>query len=144
MGGKGHQFTDEERKLAAQKRNEKMTPYERSHRASLAAHARWYRVDAADETRVNRALRWLAGVVGHGMHHGDYELAMKALSIMVPYEKMKIALNRGLISSTATPATPEQLENQDALEQRLLETQKRRQAKMMPTIEEAQIVKPTT
>jgi hypothetical protein len=108
----------------------------------MAGYRRWYKIDAPDEARVNRALQILASIVGDGLTHADYELVMKALQIMVPYEKMKIALNKGLFDTTAKPATPEQLENQDALEQRLLETQKRRQAKMMPTIEEAQVVPP--
>lgn len=135
----GHNFTNEERARGAKIRNERMNAYERSQRASHAIYRRWYRINAPDEQRVDRALQILSGIVGDGMAHADYELAMKALQIMLGYERMKIALNKGLITTSATPATAEQVAEEEKNVQRLLDTAKRRQAKMMPEIE----IKPT-
>lgn len=119
------------------------TPYERSMRASMASYRRWYKADAPDMSRVDKALQLLAGIVGDGFATADYEIAMKGLQIMLGYERLKIMLNQGVIKATATPATPEQLEDQAQIEKRLRESLNRRRAKLMPTIEEAMVVKPT-
>jgi hypothetical protein len=56
------------------------------------AQARWYPVHASDAERLESCLRRLASIVGQAMKENEPDRAIRALAVMVPFERMRIAL----------------------------------------------------
>jgi hypothetical protein len=63
-----------------------------------AAQARWYPVRASHAERLESCLRRLASIVGKALKENEPDRAIRALAVMVAFERMRLALpaqNRG-------------------------------------------------
>ena len=105
----------------------KYTPEQRREIARKAANRRWYKYTDSDVDRVDRHLRVISGIVGMALGSEDYLMVLKAMSVMVPFERMKIALNSGLVN--VTPG--QSIEGQSEIETKLQKTMLRRQRAML-------------
>jgi hypothetical protein len=59
---------------------------------ALAAQARWYPAHASNRERIEACLRRLASIVGQAVKENEPDRAIRALAVMVPYERMRLAL----------------------------------------------------
>jgi hypothetical protein len=69
-----------------------LTSLRRQQIAELGALARWYPVRAADALRVESCLRQLYQIAAEAMNEHEPDRAIRAIAVMVPFERMKIAL----------------------------------------------------
>jgi len=98
------------------------TPEERHRLAQRAAHRRWYKYSDSDMDRVDRHLRILSGIVGMALSIEDYVMVIRAISAMAPFERMKIAMNSGMVN--VTPGSL--IEGQAQIESKLVQSMERR------------------
>jgi hypothetical protein len=85
-------------KIGGPARAPALSPLRRSMIAARAAQARWYPVHASHAERLESCLHRLASIVGQAMKENEPDRAIRALAVMVPYERMRLALpaqNRG-------------------------------------------------
>lgn len=94
----------------------KYTPEQRREIARKAANRRWYKYTDSDMDRVDRHLRVISGIVGMALGMEDYVMVLRAMTTMVPFERMKIALNSGMLDVTPRP---QMIEEQAQIESKL-------------------------
>jgi hypothetical protein len=79
-------------KIGGTARAQALSPLRRSMIGARAAQARWYPVHASNAERIESCLRRLASIVAQAMKENEPDRAIRALAVMVPYERMRLAL----------------------------------------------------
>ncbi len=79
-------------KIGGPARARALSPLRRSMIGVWAAQARWYPMHAPDVERIKAYLRRLALIVAQAMKDNEPDRAIRAIAVMGPYERMRIAL----------------------------------------------------